>query len=106
LFYAVPWSYGTLGFLVAAEIRIIPAKRYVRLEYYPLKTSEEITRVFTAQARNQANEFVEALAYSDHEAVVMAGTMTDEAEPGKVRRGRLFMSDYRELVLGRASVPI
>lgn len=27
LFYAVPWSYGTLGFLVAAEIKILPATK-------------------------------------------------------------------------------
>lgn len=25
LFYAVPWSYGTLGLLTAVEIKIIPA---------------------------------------------------------------------------------
>lgn len=28
LFYSVPWSYGTLGFLTAVEIDIVPAKRY------------------------------------------------------------------------------
>lgn len=28
LFYAVPWSYGTLGFLTAAEIKILPATKY------------------------------------------------------------------------------
>lgn len=27
LFYAVPWSYGTLGFLVAVELKIIPATK-------------------------------------------------------------------------------
>lgn len=27
LFYAVPWSYGTLGFLTAAEIKIVPATK-------------------------------------------------------------------------------
>lgn len=27
LFYAVPWSYGTLGFLTAVEIKILPATR-------------------------------------------------------------------------------
>lgn len=27
LFYGIPWSHGTLGFLVAAEIKIIPATR-------------------------------------------------------------------------------
>lgn len=28
LFYAVPWSYGTLGFLTAVEIKILPATKY------------------------------------------------------------------------------
>lgn len=27
LFYAVPWSYGTLGFLTAAKITIVPCKK-------------------------------------------------------------------------------
>lgn len=35
LFHAIPWSHGTLGFLVAADLRIIPAKPFVRLTYLP-----------------------------------------------------------------------
>lgn len=31
LFYAVPWSYGTLGFLTAVEIKILPATKWVLL---------------------------------------------------------------------------
>lgn len=27
LFYAIPWSYGTLGFLTSVEIKIIPATK-------------------------------------------------------------------------------
>ncbi len=30
LFAALPWSHGTLGFLVAVELRILPIKKYVR----------------------------------------------------------------------------
>lgn len=29
LFYAIPWSYGTLGLLTAVDIQIIPASKYV-----------------------------------------------------------------------------
>lgn len=29
LFYAVPWSYGTVGFLTSVEIKILPATKYV-----------------------------------------------------------------------------
>lgn len=27
LFFAIPWSYGTLGFLTAAEVKIVPATK-------------------------------------------------------------------------------
>jgi hypothetical protein len=35
LFYGLPWANGTLAFLMAVEITIIPAKKYVRLESIP-----------------------------------------------------------------------
>ncbi|CAA2982628.1 delta(24)-sterol reductase [Olea europaea subsp. europaea] len=36
LFYAIPWSQGTLGLLVAAEIKLIPIKEYMRVTYKPV----------------------------------------------------------------------
>ena len=47
LFYAIPWSYGTLGFLVSVEIEIIPCKRYIKLDYYPTYTIDETAQVST-----------------------------------------------------------
>ena len=41
LFDALPWSYGTLGFLVSCTIRIIPAKPFVRIEYIPCFSREQ-----------------------------------------------------------------
>lgn len=85
LFYAVPWSYGTLGFLVSAEIRIIPAKKYVRLEYQPVYKFEEIVNTFKEKTLKEANnDFVEGLVFSKDEAVIMTGIMTDDAEEDKI----------------------
>ncbi|MDD5633284.1 MAG: FAD-binding protein [Methylococcales bacterium] len=36
LYHLIPWSYGTFGFLVAAELRIIPARKFIRLHYQPV----------------------------------------------------------------------
>ncbi|MCI23023.1 delta(24)-sterol reductase-like protein, partial [Trifolium medium] len=33
LYYAIPWSQGTLGLLVAAEVKLIPIKEYMKLTY-------------------------------------------------------------------------
>lgn len=84
VFYAAPWSHGTLGFLVAAEIRIIPAKKYVRLEYNPVKRFDDITKTFVAASNDQRNDFVEGLMFSETQAVIMTGRMTDDVEADKV----------------------
>jgi len=84
LFHAVPWSCGTLGFLVAAEVKIVPAKAWVKLRYEPVRGLENICRRFTEASQNKQNTFVEGLQYGRDAAVVMTGTMTDHAEPDKV----------------------
>lgn len=84
LFYAVPWSCGTLGFLVAAEIKMIPAKKYIKLHYEPVRGLRNICEKFTEESKKKENSFVEGLVYSLEEAVIMTGVLTDEAEPSKV----------------------
>ena len=84
LFHALPWSHGTLGFLVAAELQIIPAKKYVKLTYFPLYSLDEIVNVFSNEARKKDNDFVEGLMYSENQCVVMTGQMTNIVEAGKV----------------------
>ncbi|KAL4656040.1 delta(24)-sterol reductase-like [Arapaima gigas] len=86
LFYAVPWSCGTLGFLVAAEIRIIPARAWIKLTYEPVRGLQAICQRFAQESANKENQFVEGLQYSLNEAVIMTGMMTDEAEPDKINR--------------------
>uniref|UniRef100_A0A8C5R7Y1 Delta(24)-sterol reductase n=1 Tax=Leptobrachium leishanense TaxID=445787 RepID=A0A8C5R7Y1_9ANUR len=86
LFYAVPWSCGTLGFLVAAEIKIVPAKKYVKLRYTPVKGIEKICEKFSRESKNKDNYFVEGLVYSADEAVIMTGALTDDAVPGQVNK--------------------
>lgn len=92
LFYAIPWSYGTLGFLVAAEIRIIPAKPYIRIRYNPVHSFEDILEKFSAESSNvEKNDFVECLMYSKDSAVIMTGNMVDAFAVGKLNRiGRWY----------------
>uniref|UniRef100_A0A2K5KR84 Delta(24)-sterol reductase n=1 Tax=Cercocebus atys TaxID=9531 RepID=A0A2K5KR84_CERAT len=90
LFYAVPWSCGFFFFLVAAEIRIIPAKKYVIFFFEPVQGLEAICAKFTHDFFFQENHFVEGLLYSLDEAVIMTGVMTDEVEPSKVSQGVFF----------------
>lgn len=85
LFYSVPWSYGTLGILTAVDIQLIPAKKYCKLTYKPVRGLDNIAKEFETASRNvKENEFVECLLYAKDEAVVMTGNQTDEVEQEKV----------------------
>jgi len=92
LFYAIPWSYGTLGFLASVEIDIIPAKRFIKLNYKPVRSQKEMLETFEKECRNtKENEFVECLVYGQERAVVMTGKQVDSCAPDRLNEiGRWF----------------
>ena len=51
LFYNIPWSHGTLGFLLSAEIRIIPCKPFVHLRYYSFDNAKAALEMFETESR-------------------------------------------------------
>jgi delta24-sterol reductase len=78
LYYLIPWSHGTLGFLVSAELKIIPARKYIRLHYQPVHTLDDMVDRFEQASRATGeNDFVEGLVYSRDTAVIMRGTFAD-----------------------------
>ncbi|XP_071850419.1 delta(24)-sterol reductase-like [Apostichopus japonicus] len=87
LFHSIPWSYGTLCFLVSVDIRIVPIQSYVRLEYRPTKTRQQTVQVFKEQTcKEDGNDFVEGLMFGENEAVVMTGTLTEDVEADKINK--------------------
>jgi delta24-sterol reductase len=77
LFKQIPWSYGTLGMLVGAEIKIIPKKPFVKLTYHPCHSLKESVLKFTEASNDPSNDFVESLAFSQNAHVVMTGNFSD-----------------------------
>ncbi|CAK9302943.1 unnamed protein product [Gordionus sp. m RMFG-2023] len=79
LFYNIPWSHGTLGFLVSANIKIVPAKPYVHLRYFPINNSNftEISHQFEKACYDLSCDFVEAILYSPTDCVILKGNMSD-----------------------------
>jgi Delta24-sterol reductase len=76
-------SHGTLGFLVSVELDIIPAAKYVRLEYEPIRSKD----VFLSRCKElfySDHDFVEALVYGEDEYVLMIGNMTNQPPNGKL----------------------
>ena len=85
LFYSIPWSYGTLGFLTKVEIEIIPSKRFVRLDYTPVYSLEQMVETLERELeRVDSVEFVECLVFGLDRAVVVTGKMVDCCHPDKL----------------------
>ncbi|KAI3711107.1 hypothetical protein L2E82_40958 [Cichorium intybus] len=92
LFYAIPWSQGTLGLLVSAEIKLIPIKEYMKLTYTPVRGNvrdlgQAYINSFAPQfgAENDENvpDFVETMIYNANEGVCMTGKYASKEEAKK-----------------------
>jgi delta24-sterol reductase len=81
LFRALPWSHGTLGLLVALEMRVIPASSHVRLVYRPFYSLDAYAEEYERLAR-VANppHFIEVLIFGPDRAVLMEGYLATEAD--------------------------
>eukprot|EP00095_Tigriopus_kingsejongensis_P005765 maker-scaffold51_size454968-snap-gene-3.27 protein:Tk05765 transcript:maker-scaffold51_size454968-snap-gene-3.27-mRNA-1 annotation:"24-dehydrocholesterol reductase" len=91
LWVAIPFSYGTLGFLTAVDLDIIPYKKYIKLTYLPVHGFDNVVKVLEDETNNSANESVEGILYSFDEGVIMTGVFTDECENSRLNRiGRWF----------------
>jgi len=104
LFYAIPWSYGTLGFLTAVDLLIIPLKPYVKLVYQPTYSLQETMDVFIRETKKDVtklevvdendNDSVEGIMFTKDTAVVMTGTFVDNYESGKLNRMGLWYKPW------------
>lgn len=78
LFYTLPWSHGSLGILVAVELRVIPVKSYVHVHYLPCYHQEHLDRTIKHLIHSEnPPDFVEATVYSKNESVIMFSSFKD-----------------------------
>jgi len=81
LFAAQAFSYGTLGFLTAIDIEIIPYKPYLKLTYHNLKTLDGIVDKFEEVTNDPEVDSVEGVMYTLNSGVVMSGQFVDRVPP-------------------------
>ncbi|KAK8921404.1 Delta(24)-sterol reductase [Platanthera zijinensis] len=90
LFYAIPWSQGTLGLMVSAEIKLIPVKEYMKLTYKPARGNlRELAQAYTDSFaprdgdQSKVPDFVEGMIYNPSEGVFMTGVYASKEEAKK-----------------------
>jgi delta24-sterol reductase len=95
LFHAFPWSHGSLGLLVGLTLKVIPIKKYVRVDYTPVSGGMDryCAKIREVSLKDEPADFVEVTCYSRTQAVIMEGTFSDTATyedaSGKTVRGKI-----------------
>jgi delta24-sterol reductase len=76
LHHCINMSHGTLGFLTAVQIPLIPASKHIKVEYHVANTVEGIEDLFQKGFREA--EFIEGFMYAKDKAVIMLANFANE----------------------------
>lgn len=77
LFHGLANSYGTLGYVLRARLRLRPAKPYVVLRTRQLSATDALVDALAAATGDPEVEYLESLTYSKDRLYLTAGRETD-----------------------------
>ncbi len=84
LFHGTAGSFGTLGITTAAEVRLIPAKKYVQLTYLPVTSFQQAVETLD-RATKQDYDYIDGIMFAADHGVIIVGKLSDEIT-GKLQR--------------------
>ena len=76
LFHGVSSTYGTLGAMTAVKIKLVPAKKFVLLEYFPTNSNKETVQLLTKKI-NENHDFIEGIIFGKNKGVIITGKLTN-----------------------------
>jgi hypothetical protein len=81
LFWGAAGAYGSLGVVAAAEVQLLPAKRYVQVTYIPVGSFSEATERTVELTKHAKNiDFIDGILFSRDCGVIILGKMSDEPQ--------------------------
>ena len=100
LYHCLPWSHGTLGFLVGLELDIIRVKPYIHMQYIPIRGQKEYCdkmRELSGANDSTADtpDFLEATVYNKDEAVIMVGNFSEVRTPDQKQKINIVTKWYK-----------
>ena len=77
LFHAAAASLGTLGIIALLEIKLVQAKKYVKLLYHPVTGVSDAKRKIEDAAKDRSIDYIDGILYSKDYGVVITGKLTN-----------------------------
>lgn len=83
IFYGIAGSYGSLGTLLSAEIKLIPAKPFVRLKYHFFQNLEKGLYELKKKIHSSTPpDFLDGMIFSPSSLVIVEGNFADYESSG------------------------
>jgi hypothetical protein len=79
LFYGLPNSYGTLGYILRATIKLHRAKPYVKLHTERLHNTAELVQMMKEASEDSLCDYIESLVYYPNELYMTTSRQIDQA---------------------------
>ena len=99
IFFGIPNSYGTFGYILKAKIALQPAKKFVRLQHInfgdPSSFFREIERMCHIEREKGGAAFIEGVVFHPESCYITIGSFVDEAP---------FLSDYKYMQIYYQSI--
>jgi FAD/FMN-containing dehydrogenase len=83
LFYMLPNSYGTLGYVLKCTIKLNPVLPYVRLKYRRFGGREAFFSAMDEVIQAQRADFVEGVSFSPQQFILLVGEFAASLPPGE-----------------------
>uniref|UniRef100_A0A183BL25 Delta(24)-sterol reductase n=1 Tax=Globodera pallida TaxID=36090 RepID=A0A183BL25_GLOPA len=114
LFYGIPWSLGSLGFLVSATLQTVQCPAFVKLTYQPCLSQKELAgRLLEQSLPKTGNHFVEAIQFDLNNSVLICAKFADQLPKNDLRAlNRLgqwykpFFYKHAQQVLARGATKV
>lgn len=84
LFYGSAGSCGSLGIISAAEIQLMPAKKYVQLTYMPVTNFKEAISMMVALCKTNI-DYIDGIMFGPNHGLIITGKLSDIVS-GKLQR--------------------
>lgn len=102
LFFAIPNSYGTFGYILRLKVKLIPVKKYVQVRHLRYNSMEHLFRDFQTFCDPEDNEidFVDGVAFTEDEMYITLGKFVDRipnnGSPSSYRYMNIYYKSLQE----------
>ena len=84
LFYGIAGTYGTLGIITRVKIKLIPCKKFVKVNYHHYNSFENFYEEFSKMIKNKDDDFIEAFANKKNSYTIVSANFIKNVDQNKV----------------------